>query len=579
MVTGVQWIALLYFGMALWGSPLWARTETCPPVLHVAYFIPSDRTPEPDRIARLDRVMTEVQRFYRDGMKQNGFGPMSFELDRNSSGALKVHEVWGVEPMRNYDRNDSEKVRREVKAALAKVGLDIDSETVVIFEQLLEWQGDKAIEVGPYVGGGGTRCGTAWVFDDAKLDPALLSSKDPGGYYNGPCSIGQFNTHYIGGVAHELGHALGLPHDRERDSEQSTKGHSLMGSGNHTYGQQLRGQGPGTFLSAASALPLSAHPLFSGKRRPPIELTCRIVDLTAAADKGKLTLSGRLEEGPKTVGIVAYNDAQDIADDYDALGWTSEVDSEGRFRFVLEDLRPVNYELRLAAISETGERKTFVYHYTVSAEGMPDIWLLLESERMQKALDAFRNRDARRLEEIANEVKRQQPGNAQLLGKFDHLQTLLLPLQLRSLDNMSADTKTIKLTDLTMDSMTVGWGRALRNQVFPEDSGGILLEVGGAFFESGLYAHAPARHTLRLDRGWTTFETKFGLQDGHDGSVVFVIKGDGRELFRSRTIRDHKVRERSIPVAEIDFLELVVENAGDGNSGDWGVWLEPILRR
>ncbi len=584
MTFKFRWFSSIVIVLAVLGSASSRAAEQVAPdfarpKLHVAYFIPTDRTPEPDRVARLDRVMSEVQRFYREGMKQNGFGPMSFELDRDAKGALKVYDVHGQEPMHSYGRDDSEKVRREVKASLAKDGLNIDRETVVIFELLLEWQGEKAIEVGPYVGGGSSHGGTAWVFDDAKLDPALLASKDPGGCYGGPCSIGQFNTHYIGGVTHELGHALGLPHDCQRDSEQSPKGHSLMGSGNHTYGEQLRGEGPGTFLSAASALPLSVHPLFTGKRKTPVELTCEIADLTALPDKGKLTLAGRLQGGPKAVGVVAYNDAQDIGDDYDALGWISRVDDEGRFRFVIEDLRPVGYELRLVAISESGDRKTFSYRYTVSSDGLADIGPLLESERMQKAMGAFRSRDAKHLAEIAAEAKKQNPVNTGLVRKVEQLLKLLSPIELRAAADLPAEVTAVKIVDLKMEAMEVGYGNPLRNQVRPEEECGVLLEVGGVFFESGLYAHAPARHAVWVNRGWKTLATQFGLQDGHDGTVVFVVKGDGKELFRSRTIRDHKVRQRSIPIAEVDLLELIVENAGDGNSGDWGVWLDPELRR
>jgi hypothetical protein len=166
MTFKFRWFSYIAVVLAVLGSGLsWAAdpvpADPARPVLHVAYFIPTDRTPEPDRVARLDRVMTEVQRFYRDGMKQNGFGPMTFELDRDAKGALKVYDVRGQEPMRSYGRDDSEKVRREVKAALAKEGLNLDFETIVIFELLLEWQGDKATEIGPYVGGGNAHGGTA----------------------------------------------------------------------------------------------------------------------------------------------------------------------------------------------------------------------------------------------------------------------------------------------------------------------------------------------------------------------------------------------------------------------------------
>ncbi|HEX7375901.1 MAG TPA: NPCBM/NEW2 domain-containing protein [Pirellulales bacterium] len=76
---------------------------------------------------------------------------------------------------------------------------------------------------------------------------------------------------------------------------------------------------------------------------------------------------------------------------------------------------------------------------------------------------------------------------------------------------------------------------------------------------------------------WQSVSTRFGLQDGHDGSVTFVIRGDSRELFRSPRVSDHTVRERTADVSGVDLLELIVEDAGDGNRGDWGVWLDPRL--
>jgi hypothetical protein len=203
------------------------------PVLRVVYFTPTDRRPEVDRVERLDRTLSEVQRFYREGMQANGHGPLTFELDRDANGKLRIFDVRAKGPMREYGRDASGKVRAEVQAAL-KGQLDLDRETVVIFQQLLDWRGDQAIEIGPYVGGGDAHSGTAWVYDDAKLDARLLASKESGGYYTAPCSLGQFNTHYIGGIAHELGHALGLPHERERPLELPRRGNSLMGAGNHT---------------------------------------------------------------------------------------------------------------------------------------------------------------------------------------------------------------------------------------------------------------------------------------------------------------------------------------------------------
>ncbi|HEV7226262.1 MAG TPA: hypothetical protein VGN42_26380, partial [Pirellulales bacterium] len=210
MTESLHWLGLLALvtGCELGMGSTTAAQEDAPParpVLRIAYFIPSDRKPEPDRVERLDRVMTEVQRFYRDGMVQNGRGRATFELDRDIAGKLRLHEVHGKEVMRAYGRDAHGKVREEVKAALAREKIDIDRETVLVFQLLLDWKGAQAIEIGPYVGSGDAHSGTAWVYDDAKLDPQLLASLKPGGYYLRPCSLGEFNSHYVGGVAHELG--------------------------------------------------------------------------------------------------------------------------------------------------------------------------------------------------------------------------------------------------------------------------------------------------------------------------------------------------------------------------------------
>ena len=97
-----------------------------PPPIRIAYFVPSDRQPIEGYVERLDRVMTEVQRFYRDGMEAAGYGPKTFRLDRDQHGRLRVDLVRGQHPMRTYGRDASGKVRDEVKAALARQGIDVD---------------------------------------------------------------------------------------------------------------------------------------------------------------------------------------------------------------------------------------------------------------------------------------------------------------------------------------------------------------------------------------------------------------------------------------------------------------------
>ena len=112
------------------------------------------------------------------------------------------------------------------------------------------------------------------------------------------------------------------------------RGLSLMGGGNHTYGQQRRGEGPGTFLTAASAMQLAYSRPFAGEQKDArIRSTCRLRDVDAKFNNGTLLLTaGAVVARPPAFGIVALDDWAKIPADYDAVGWTCKVDDRGRFR-------------------------------------------------------------------------------------------------------------------------------------------------------------------------------------------------------------------------------------------------------
>lgn len=405
----------------------------------------------------------------------------------------------------------------------------------------------------------------------------MIGSKEPGGFYGRPCSIGEFNSHYIGGIAHELGHGLGLPHDCERTDERRSKGKSLMGGGNHTYGQERRNEGCGTFLSAASAMMLSRHPLFTGRRAASQrDGPCKLAELRAAFEGGKLRLEGRLESQPPAFGIVAYNDDESIASDYDAVFWTSAVGKDGRFRLEIGQLKPGRFGLRLRACQEDGRSKVFRYAYTVDAAGKPDTTPFVENQLLQPAIAAYAADDRARLQTLVRDA---QSSASAIQRKLKHLLALLQPPRLVTPADVPAQQKIVSISELSLESAKVGWGQPLHDRVLIEGDGTPFLLVGGEFFESGLYAHALARHTLRLGGKWKTFQSGYGLQDGHGGSVVFVVKGDGKELFRSPLVRDAKRRDLRADVSGVDALELLVEDGGDGGNSDWGVWVATQLSR
>jgi hypothetical protein len=523
--------------------------------------------------------MSEVQRFYRDGMNAAGYGPKTFALERDGQDRLLVHVVQGTHPMLTYGRNASDAVRQEVKAALAKQNTDIDRNTWVIFQVLLRWEGNKATEIGPYVGGGSHLAGTAWVYDDERLDTTLLASKAAGGYYGRPCSIGEFNSHYIGGVAHELGHAFGLPHDCQREQDRG-RGLSLMGGGNHTYGRELRGEGAGTFLSSASAMLLAFSRPFAGEltgasRNP----DCRWNHFDAQFADAKIVLNGTVAAEPPAFGIVAFNDWGKIPDDYDAVSWTCPVAEDGHFRLEIGELRPGPSQLRLWVCHTNGTTSRFAFDYQVDAAGKPNMDIFRYRLPLEEAVAAYRRRDRVRAESLAAGLKQRFPDIQEIQRKAAHLQTLLNPGPQRLWSDIPATDGWIGISHAKFRTATVGWGRPLCDEVLSEGPGECFLQVGGQFFERGLFAHAPAKHELELNGQGRRFRTAYGLQDGHDGSAVFVVWGDGRELHRSPLVKDHQLRTAEVDVTGVEVLGLSVEDGGDGVRNDWGVWISPQVKQ
>ncbi len=355
-------------------KPVTGRTP-----VRVVYFTPADCEPYADREVRLGRVMKHVQDFYRRGMEENGYGSMTFDLEWTAPDKLKIYDVRGKKNQLEYGRDDARVVRNEVHEALLAEGIDFQNEFVVIFERLLRWEDGKATEIGPYVGGGWHTSGTAWVFDDPLLDADLLASKEQGGYYYGPCSVGKFNSHYIGGIAHEMGHMFSLPHACQLDSEYWQKGRSLMGSGNHSYGEELRGEGRGTFLCASSAARLAKNRAFAGIF--PVsesvgwtrEVTGALKKLNAEWKDGKIVLTGKIRDANgKFEKIIVSHDKKFPQGNYDAKTWVAPVSQDGEFTITITEWEKTEYELRLVFISVEGSAPYMKFKHTINAENPED---------------------------------------------------------------------------------------------------------------------------------------------------------------------------------------------------------------
>ena len=183
--------------LRLWDVTPYASTMQ--EMVRMIYFLPRDRSSQPDIWTKLDRLITDVQSFYADEMERNGFGRKTFTFETDEEGETLVYRVDGQFNDWHYHTQTQEKVYAEVDSQFDMtkhvylIVVDISSESIA-HEDICG------------VGGGN------WFENEALI-------RSGGGYAVVPASGRCFDAE-TGTVvtAHELGHAFGLEHDFRDDT-------------------------------------------------------------------------------------------------------------------------------------------------------------------------------------------------------------------------------------------------------------------------------------------------------------------------------------------------------------------------
>ncbi|HVJ85367.1 MAG TPA: NPCBM/NEW2 domain-containing protein [Caulifigura sp.] len=547
----------------------------------ITYFTPADCEPAPQYRERLSRVLFDVQKFYLDEMRRNGFGDRTLRFETEADGLIRIHMVKGAHPASHYKTESGSEIRTECYPVLKDAGLFPNSETIAIFCNLSRW--DEAAKTisqhSPYYAGGSQSSGTAWQCDSPILDSALIDRKEPivqDGQY-GKISLGKYNTIFVGGVAHEFGHALQLPHNAERQDQRALWGTALMGRGNHTYGSERRGESERSFLTLASALRLASHPMFSGSVKGMTDRARSTVkDVHLESQERGFNLAATVTGEPPIYGAVAYMDPTG-GSNYDAATATAVPDENGRIQFECRSFRsdrPGAFKVTLlhanGAVSNPEELR---FPYDVDRAGVVDV-SAVKSKGTLKALSTAVN--GRKVDEAHDALERlkTEGASARLVEAAATLFSTLNPAP--RVEPAQAEGEMLRLTDAKYFAAATGWGRPSVNRLPDSEP---LFWLGGRVFPRGLYAHAPSTYEYALDGKWERFTAVAGLADEHPGSVVFVVTGDGKELFKSSTVKAETPVQIDVSVKDVKRLVLTVTDAGDGNRADWGVWLEPTVRR
>lgn len=139
------------------------------------------------------------------------------------------------------------------------------------------------------------------------------------------------------------------------------------------------------------------------------------------------------------------------------------------------------------------------------------------------------------------------------------------------------------LSDARWIKAEVGWGEVVRNR-YSFNQGqweGLLLKIDDQVFGKGLYGHSDSTFIFPLGGNWKTFTATCGLQDGagRQGSAIFTLIGDGKELYQSAILRSGQKETLQVDLTDIQPLELRTQGGEGHNYHSWAIWADPQVGR
>ena len=561
-----------------------------PAKLRVVYFHGSDMEPLEGYRERLTRVMDDVSNFYRDGMGSWGFKIDGIPLEKDEKGQLILHMVRAKHPAKHYDYQSGGEAKKEIREALADV-FDLENEFIlVLYGQCWEMPDGRMGFYSPYYGDTRScqRWGLCHAADCHLLDPQKLKDtrsrfKYWEHYGDRNQTVAKFNSFYLGGIAHELGHGFGLPHDCESPSERKTKGRSLMGHGNLTYREEVwNPRSKGSFLSQASAVRLLSHPLFTKSNRERQKDQSLALVLTRIEAKGRIMrVSGRISGDVPPYAAIAYVDPAG-GGDYDARTYLSEV-KDGTFMIEGMEIPSKQTQLRVFACLNNG---------AVAKVSIPIIQKdgEIDTQKMQSDLRFAPVKEAESAILLEVEGAEKFVNEVILLNKKDEVMkpytealAELIKANQKPVDLKTAQEKEVFLSDAKWDSAESGWAGTPRNRWGAEAQfgQGLFLTIAGKIHPKGLPAHSPAKHVFAVGKKWKRMVATVGLRDGANGRarVFFIVKGDDKELFRSKPLTLGQSETLDIDLEDVQELELITESATKSTHACWAVWGSPKVTR
>ncbi len=141
----------------------------------------------------------------------------------------------------------------------------------------------------------------------------------------------------------------------------------------------------------------------------------------------------------------------------------------------------------------------------------------------------------------------------------------------------SEDEKIIRLEDLDLSNMAVGWGQPVAKKSIDKKP----LTMNGVIYENGVGSHAASRFTIDLKGAAKYFKAVVGIDDetsGKKGSVVFKVYVDKKKVFESSILKvKSPVEKINVDLKNAKRLDLIITDGGDTMDYDHANWADAYI--
>ena len=338
--------------------------------LNVVYFIPDDVSVPADHHRRISEILLSAQDFFGKEMQRNGYGYKTFGLVKDDARKrIRLIEIKAKQGKSAYPYNGGAGAVQSEIAAFKTANPSLftsDHYLVIIPAYTYDASGEPG---GPPFYGVGKTC---FALDYADQDIKYLGA---GG------TLGTRATKWIGGMIHELGHGLNLPHNRQKAVSEQPLGMALMWAGNSTWGRSA------TFLTSADCAVLNNNQVFNNDTQTYYtSVTAGVQRILANYDDAtaSIRLRGRFSSGNPVKDILYFhdpnvnNEGTGVNRDYNAIAWISKPIGSDSFAIdmpiadLVERADNIPYELKVKLAHENGEVSETIYSYTFLA-GKPSL--------------------------------------------------------------------------------------------------------------------------------------------------------------------------------------------------------------